>query len=162
MPLTADEIIASLDLHPHPEGGAFRETYRASARIAGRDDRCAATMIYFLLRGGQVSRWHRVTRADEHFLYHGGDAYRLLWVTPEGELHDEPLGLDISSGERPQRTVPAGAWQAASVEPGGAHGWSLVACVVSPGFEFADFEMATDEEICARYPHLVERVRLPK
>ncbi|MDR3707142.1 MAG: cupin domain-containing protein [Capsulimonadaceae bacterium] len=162
MSFTADQVIAELGLIPHPEGGAFRETYRAPESVAGREDHCAATLIYFLLRVGQVSSWHRVLGADEHFLFHGGDPYRLIWIGGDGGLHDQPVGMAIDAGERPQRTVSAGCWQAAYVDAGGAHGWSLVACVVSPGFEFADFEMATDDEILALYPDLDGPVRLPR
>ena len=70
---TAEEIVAALNLAPHPEGGAFRETFRAKEHVAERPDRSVATLIYFLLRAGEVSNWHRVLGSDEHFLYHGGD-----------------------------------------------------------------------------------------
>ncbi len=148
---TADQIIETLKLIPHPEGGAFRETFRAPESVG---DCSAATLIYFLLRAGEISRWHRVLDSPEHFLYQGGDAYLLRYIDLEGKLHNAPVGLDLTAGERPQQAVPAGCWQAGAPREGGPHGWTLVACLVSPGFDFASFELATVEEMAARYPGL--------
>ena len=157
---TADEIVDELGLIAHPEGGWFRETYRAGEQVNVRGGRSAATLIYFLLRRGEVSSWHRVLGSDEHFLYHGGDAYLLRWIDGFGALHEEAVGMDLATGDRPQRTVPAACWQAAVCDSNGAIGWSLAACLVSPGFDFADFEMATDAETMTRFPQHGERLRL--
>jgi len=157
---TAHDIIEALQLVAHPEGGFFRETYRAAEQVDIRGGRNASTLIYFLLRRGEVSSWHRVTGSDEHFLYHGGDSYQLQWIDAAGEMHIDIAGMDLAAGEHPQRTVPAGCWQSAIPDPNGAQGWSLVACLVSPGFDFADFELISDEEIMQLYPDLGERVRL--
>ncbi|HEY3328809.1 MAG TPA: cupin domain-containing protein [Capsulimonadaceae bacterium] len=157
---SADQIIEALELVPHPEGGAFRETFRSAETVDVRGGRSAATLIYFLLRAGDVSAWHRVLGSDEQFLYHGGDAYMLRWIDHDGTFHDEPVGMDIAAGELPRRVVPADCWQAAFPRPSGEHGWSLVGCLVSPGFDFADFEMATEAEVAARFPGLGESVAL--
>lgn len=127
---TAGEIITALDLLPHPEGGHFRETWRGPS---GPDGRSVGTAIYFLLAAGQRSHWHRVD-ATEIWHFHSGDPLRLLIEGTDEVL----LGGSLADGHTPQATVPAGAWQ--SAEPTGA--WTLVSCTVSPGFEFAGFELA--------------------
>jgi predicted cupin superfamily sugar epimerase len=153
---TAESIIAALGLAPHPEGGAYFETYR---HAESRGDRALATAIYFLLRGGQVSEWHRVT-SDELWFFHAGDPLTLKLIGPEGEAQDAGLGLRFAAGERPQVLVPAGYWQAAVPAPEGAHGWTLVSCMVAPGFDFADFEMCDEAAMRQRYPGLGDRLAL--
>jgi predicted cupin superfamily sugar epimerase len=128
---TAAEVVAEHSLAPHPEGGWFRETYRAAARTT---ERPASTAILFLLGAGEHSHWHRVD-ADEHWLFHAGDPLDLRIVVA-GTSRDVVLGN--GPGMSPQAVVPAGAWQAAW--PAGR--WSLVGCVVAPGFDFAGFELA--------------------
>lgn len=134
-PIDADAIIETLGLQPHPEGGHYAETWRGPA---GPDGRSVGTAIHFLLRAGERSHWHRVD-ATEVWLFHTGAPLRLSIAEADG---DEPtvhvLGADLAAGERPQVVVPAGAWQAAAST--GAH--TLVSCTVSPGFEFAGFELA--------------------
>ena len=133
--LGAQGIIRLLDLKPHPEGGHYGETFRAAG--AGR---ASSTAIYYLLQAGETSAWHRVD-ADEHWLWHAG-APLSLTLAPEssGDRVSQTLGANLSAGERPQLTVPAGHWQtAASRGP-----WTLVSCIVAPGFEFSGFELAPD------------------
>lgn len=133
--MTADDIIAALQLSPHPEGGWYRETWRAEAANGIRP---SGTAIYFLLAEGQSSHWHRVD-ADEIWLFHAGDPLELrLSATETGPARAETLGPDLAKGARPQIVVPAHHWQAA--RPLGA--WTLVSCTVSPGFTFDGFEMA--------------------
>ncbi|MEU6035879.1 cupin domain-containing protein [Actinomadura sp. NPDC047616] len=137
-PATAE----ALDLLPHPEGGWFRETWRAAARFTPDGypgERAAATGIYFLLPPGEESVWHTV-RSDELWLWHRGGPLTLL-LGGDGDRPGETpeavaLGPDVIGGQRPQALVPAGTWQAA--RPAGAEE-ALVSCVVSPGFDFADF-----------------------
>jgi predicted cupin superfamily sugar epimerase len=135
--LTADAIIALLGLQPHPEGGHYRETFRdtAGAPEAG-SARAVSTAIYFLLRAGEVSRWHRVDAA-EVWHWHAGAPLQLSVADTTGR-HDLRLGVDLAAGERPQAVVPAHAWQQAQ----SLGDWTLVGCTVAPGFEFAGFEMA--------------------
>ncbi|WP_245974503.1 cupin domain-containing protein [Thermomonospora umbrina] len=141
--LRRPEIAEALGLLPHPEGGWFRETWRAPARFtpAGYPgERASATGIYFLLPPGEESLWHAV-RSDEVWLHHHGDPLVLeLGGTGERPAPVERvvLGPDVLRGERPQALVPAGTWQAA--RPDGTRG-TLVSCVVSPGFDFADFRV---------------------
>ncbi|WP_347942842.1 cupin domain-containing protein [Sphaerisporangium sp. TRM90804] len=134
-------VAEALGLLPHPEGGWFRETWRTSVPLApqGYDGtRQSATGIYFLLQPGERSVWH-VVRSDEVWFWHrGGPLTLLLGGTGErpGEERVVTLGPDVEDGQVPQALVPAGTWQAA--HPAGGEG-VLVSCVVSPGFDFADF-----------------------
>ena len=156
---TATELIEALGLQPHPEGGAFAETYRCSITSQAHAERNLATAIYFVLRAGESSAWHKVA-SDEIFLHQGGDTYLLRRIDATGTLIHEPVGIDIAGGARPQRLVPAGQWQAATVARDGAHGYALVACIVIPGFDYADFTMATLEQVGVMYPLLVGQLDL--
>ena len=133
-PLSADEVVRLLGLAPHPEGGCYRETFRAAAPDGGRG---ASTAIYYLLRGGEISAWHRVD-ADEIWHHYAGAPLELL-LSPDGRQRSAArLGKDLAAGERPQAVVPAGVWQSAR----SLGEWTLVGCTVAPAFEFAGFEMA--------------------
>lgn len=133
--LGANEIIRMLGMKPHPEGGHYAETYRTEG-----DDRAASTAIYYLLQADQISAWHRVD-ADEHWLWHAGGPLVLTLSPADGKgAKAHTLGPDLRSGQRPQVTVPAQHWQTA--ESLGA--WTLVSCIVAPGFEFSGFEMAPE------------------
>jgi hypothetical protein len=134
MALTAAEIIARLDLKPHPEGGHYRETFRDSALDA--HGRSASTAIFFLLARGERSHWHRID-AVEVWHYYAGSALRLQIADGSG-TRSLRLGSDLAAGEAPQITVPTRAWQAAE----SCGDWSLVGCTVAPGFDFAQFELA--------------------
>ncbi len=134
--VTAEEIIAALNLEPHPEGGHFRETFRDDR---GNGERAHSTAIYYLLRAGEVSRWHRVD-ATEVWHWHAGAPLELsqspVGATPTMQV----LGNRITAGERPQIVIPAGVWQSAR----SLGDWTLVGCTVAPGFEFAGFELAPE------------------
>ena len=132
--LSAREIIARLDLKPHPEGGHYRETFRDPQTGAG--ERAASTAIYFLLTRGEKSHWHRVDAA-EVWHYYAGSALTLRIADSNGERTIR-LGCDLAAGELPQAVVPAHAWQAAE----SSGDWTLVGCTVAPGFDFAAFELA--------------------
>ncbi|UJX47432.1 cupin domain-containing protein [Xanthobacter sp. YC-JY1] len=131
--LTAEAVIALLELQPHPEGGFFRETFREKAADGGRG---ASTAIYFLLRAGERSHWHKVD-ASEIWHWHAGAPLKLR-IADAGGKRDVMLGPDLAAGERPQGVVPPFAWQAA--ESLGA--WTLVGCTVAPAFDFSGFELA--------------------
>lgn len=131
----AAALIAALGLEPHPEGGHYRETYRHAPAEGGRG---AVTAIYYLLRAGERSAWHRVTDAVEIWHHHAGAPLRLSVAEAGRETAEFRLGPDVAAGEHPQAVVPAGAWQAA--ESLGA--WTLVGCTVAPAFLFDSFEMA--------------------
>jgi predicted cupin superfamily sugar epimerase len=135
---TAQHIIAQLGLEPHPEGGWFRETWRAESEPGTR---AGGTAIYFLLEAGQRSHWHRVD-ATEIWLWHAGHALTLSIADgADGPVRDIRLGGDVLAGESPQGIVPAGAWQAAVAD----RGWALVGCTVTPGFEFSGFDLAAPD-----------------
>jgi predicted cupin superfamily sugar epimerase len=131
--LTAAEVIARLDLKPHPEGGHYRETFRDSRTNAA--GRAISTAIYFLLARGERSHWHRVD-AVEMWHYYAGSP--LVLRIHDGAMRDIRLGPDLAAGEMPQAIVPAHAWQAAET----SGDWTLVGCTVAPGFEFSGFELA--------------------
>jgi predicted cupin superfamily sugar epimerase len=139
------ELAERLDLAPHPEGGWFRETWRSSHAFTPEGyagPRSAATAIYFLLYPDERSRWH-VVRSDELWLWHSGGPLRLRLggggEVPGAEPTEIRLGPDVAAGEHPQAIIPGGVWQAA--EPAGDQP-VLVSCVVAPGFDFADFQLA--------------------
>jgi predicted cupin superfamily sugar epimerase len=135
---TAAEIVARLELKPHPEGGYYRETFRDKRVDA--NGRSFSTAIYFLLARGERSQWHRIDAA-EVWHYYAGSAL-ILRIAHDGcTQHTVRLGPDISQGERPQAIVPAQAWQTAET----SGDWTLVGCTVAPGFEFASFELAPKE-----------------
>ncbi|MBI1180158.1 MAG: cupin [Alphaproteobacteria bacterium] len=130
----AEEIIARLGLRPHPEGGHYVETHRAAA-----EGRSPVTAIYYLLRAGERSHWHRVD-ATEIWHWYGGAPLMLLISEDAASVSRHLLGNQLDLGQRPQAVIPPGAWQAA--EPQGD--WCLIGCTVAPGFEFAGFEMAPE------------------
>ncbi len=137
-------LIDALGLRPHPEGGWFRETWRAptSVTLPGWDGpRATATGILYVLRAGESSRWHRV-RGDELWLWHRGGPLLLSLGgsgdTPGTEPGTMTLGGQPEHGQLPQLLVPGGHWQCARPV---TEQDVLVSCVVSPGFDFADFEL---------------------
>ena len=135
--LSASEIIALLDMKPHPEGGHYVETYRDPSGPEGRGH---STAIYFLLQAGEVSAWHRVDAA-EHWFWHAGGPLALS-LSEDGEIaRAVRLGPDLRAGQRPQAVVPPNAWQAAE----SLDAWTLVSCVVAPGFLFEHFELAAED-----------------
>src|SRR5882757_4435302 len=107
-PLAAEEVIRILELVPHPEGGFYRETFSDRPQDGGRG---ASTAIYYLLRAGEISSWHRVTDAAEVWHYYAGGALELTLSADGRETSVHRLGADLGAGERPQVTVPAGVWQ---------------------------------------------------
>jgi predicted cupin superfamily sugar epimerase len=132
--LTAADVIARLDLKPHPEGGHYRETFRDSRVDA--NGRSVSTAIYFLLARGERSHWHRID-AVEVWHYYAGDALELQIADDAGK-RTLCLGPDLAAGELPQAIVLPHAWQAAT----SCGDWTLVGCTVAPGFDFIAFELA--------------------
>ena len=131
----ARNLIEALELKPHPEGGWYRETFRAEAPPG---ERSPATAILFLLEAGERSHWHKVD-STELWLFHAGSALRLRTARDDGgPVRTARLGADLLAGEQPQLQVAPGEWQSADAD----RGWALVSCVVSPGFEFAGFTLA--------------------
>ncbi len=138
----AADIIARLELKPHPEGGHYRETFRDPRGDA--DGRSFSTAIYFLLARGERSHWHRID-AVEVWHYYAGSALTLQIADDNGRRAVK-LGPDLAAGEVPQAIVPAQAWQAAEA----TGEWTLVGCTVAPGFDFAKFELAKPDRFPGR------------
>ncbi len=147
--------INNLNLQRHPEGGYFREIFRSDdiipqsalpRRFSG--DRCCMTSIYFLLSKGEVSALHRL-KSDEIWYYHDGSPLT-VYVIDDGTLVQHRIGLDVASGETPQVVIRAGSWFGACLEGEGEY--SLVGCAVAPGFDFADFELASRSSFLEQYP----------
>jgi uncharacterized protein len=163
---TAQELAAQLGLAPHPEGGFFRETYRASGTVTTpRGERAASTAILFLVTAEAPSRLHRLS-SDELWVHQGGlplELVRLSVFGPANVLLGDPAGEGTNGSLAPQALVHAGVWQAARVA-GGPHlpperAWSLSTCVVTPGFDYADFELADREELLELFPDQGELIR---
>jgi uncharacterized protein len=131
---TAADIIARLDLKPHPEGGHYRETFRDGRLDA--HGRSLSTAIYFLLARGERAHWHRID-AVEIWHYYAGSALNLQ-IADDRDKRSVRLGPDLAAGDVPQAVVPAHAWQAAE----STGDWTLMGCTVAPGFDFAKFELA--------------------
>lgn len=132
----AERIITELGLAPHPEGGWFRQTW-----VAEGDGRPAGTCIYFLLKAGERSHWHRVDAAEIWHFYAGTPLILKVAEGAAGPARRHRLGPGVLKGEQPQVLVPVGWWQAADADLG----WALVGCTVSPGFRFEGFELAPPE-----------------
>jgi predicted cupin superfamily sugar epimerase len=150
-----DELVRRLGLVPHPEGGFYKETYRAALTVeTPRGVRSAGTAIYYLLPRGSFAAWHRVT-SDEVWHFYDGHPLELLLVGASGRVETVVLGRDVTKGEQPQVVVHAGVLQAAV--PRGEY--TLVGCTVSPGFDFADWEMPSAESLVKLYPEQAELMR---
>lgn len=151
LPASARVLIDRLDLHPHPEGGWYRETWRSMHRVpTPYGERAAGTAIHFLIGGQVVSRLHRL-RQDEIWFHHDGPGLTLHQIAPEGEHTAHVLAAD----GQPQCVVPAGTWLGAEAPDG----WALVGCACMPGFEFDDLEFATRDGLIAQFPAHAELVR---
>jgi predicted cupin superfamily sugar epimerase len=154
--MNASDWITALELVPHPEGGFYRETYRASETIAlaalpdrFAGERAFSTAIYFLLRSIEVSALHRI-RQDEVWHFYDGSTLTIHVIDPEGGYSAIRLGRRVDLGESLQAVVYAGCWFGASVEVPDAY--ALVGCTVAPGFDFADFELADRDKLLGAYP----------
>jgi hypothetical protein len=179
-------MAATLGLEPHPEGGYYLETYRAAQMLStSRGERPASTAIVFLVTADSASRLHRLAN-DELWVYQGGLPLELVTIAPDGELrrrvlgdtgeavrglddHGGPAGDRLagspeeSPGWLPQALVPAGSWQGARLA-GGSHlpadrAWTLVSCVATPGFDFADFELGDRDALLVSYPQHADLIR---
>jgi hypothetical protein len=168
MKRTAKYWIKQLRLHPHPEGGYYRETYRSPEIIAKADlpkrykgDRSFATAIYFLLRGNQFSAFHRL-KSDEIWHFYNGSPIFIFVIEKDGHLTTAKLGLNAEEGARPQYIIKAGSWFAAALAiqnrqpragpPLAEKSYALIGCTVAPGFDFADFEIADRLKMRRKFP----------
>jgi predicted cupin superfamily sugar epimerase len=160
---TADEIIAQLNLKPHPfEGGFFAETYRAIGTIPmhalGREysgDRVFGTAIYYLLTPTTFSALHLLP-GDEIFHFYLGDPVEMLQLRPNGAGETVILGTDFNQRMRPQVVVPGGVWQGSRLVPGGR--FALLGATMAPGFDYSDYSPGRRAELSAKYPAFEEKI----
>jgi len=148
--------ISKLGLIPHPEGGYYKETFQSEERTSDKElqvtfegQRKLYTSIYFLLTSNDISHFHRL-KSDELWYYHGGSPLTIHIIHENGEYEEIKLGLNLEKGEVPQALVPKHSIFGSSVM--GEDVCSLVGCMVSPGFEFQDFELFTQDELLLKYP----------
>jgi len=158
---TADYFVKNLEMIAHPEGGFYKEIFASAENISDRDlnvefegSRMLWTSIYFLLRDGEVSNFHRL-KSDEMWYYHSGSPLTIYMISPEGELTSEQLGLNIEKGEKPQVLVPKNYIFGSAMNNAG---YALVGCMVSPGFEFKDFELFERNFLLEKYPEYKETI----
>lgn len=152
--MNSKEIIKKLDMTPHPEGGYYKEIYRTD-KIANLIidtkpvNRSFATSIYFLLEGEQFSSFHKL-RSDELWYYHAGSAARVHIIEPDGNYSFKDVGFDLENDVEPQIIIKANCWFASEVLD--KNSYSLVGCMVAPGFDFADFELAERKQLVELFP----------
>lgn len=149
----ARHLIDALGLVPHPEGGYYRETYRAPLHVeVGGKVRSASTAIYFLLGAGDLSALHRIA-SDEVWHFYAGEDLEVLSIDPQGALTRHRVGPDPSTGAVFQCMVPAGCWFGSRLAaPSGPTAFALVGCTVAPGFDFVDFEIGVRSELQQAFP----------
>jgi len=155
--------ISKLELEAHPEGGYFKATYQSNEKITNNElsvqfngQRLLYTSIYFLLESHDVSHFHRL-KSDELWYFHAGSSLTIHVIDEEGIYNEVKLGLDLENGEVPQFLVPKNSIFGSSVME--KETFSLVGCMVSPGFEFEDFELFTQDELLSKYPDHEEIIK---
>lgn len=151
-----DSLVKNLGLEPHPEGGYYKRTFESSEQISDQElavnyngKRKLYTSIYFVLTSDDVSHFHRL-KSDELWYFHGGSSLTIHIIHENGEYEEIRLGLNLNNGEVPQALVPKNAIFGSSVME--KETCSLVGCMVSPGFNFQDFELFTQDELLQKYP----------
>jgi predicted cupin superfamily sugar epimerase len=167
--MTATYYVQRFNMQPHPEGGYFAETYRSAERIPQSalpdrftGERSFGTAIYFLLESHHISALHRIA-SDEIWHFYAGGALEIFVISSTGELTVIRLGNNPEQGEVFQAVVPAGCWFGS--KPSLGTDFSLVGCTVAPGFDFADFEMASQEKLLHEFPQhkeVIEKLSEPK
>lgn len=160
---SVDELIAMLNLKPHPlEGGYFVETYRSEERLPGEvlprhgGPRSVSTAIYYLLKAGAVSELHQLPGDEIYHLYLGGPL-RMLQLWPDGSSRHVILGQDVTRGERPQIVVPGGVWQGSELAEGAP--FVLLGATMAPGFDYVDYRRGRRDDLIARWPEEAEMIR---
>ncbi|MFW5705427.1 MAG: cupin domain-containing protein [Bacteroidota bacterium] len=162
--LTPRQVIEMLGLEPLPEeGGFYRETFRSDLQLSREclpqvytDSRSAYTCIYYLVTPESFSALHRLP-ADEIWHFYLGDPLEQLQLFPGGRGKIILLGQDLENNEHPQVCVPAGVWQGTRLKDGGRY--ALVGTTMAPGFEFADFEAAEEQDILLTYSAMKDEIR---
>ena len=149
----SEQIIKNLKLLPHPEGGYYKEMYRAEQKINldNGKSRNVSTAIFYLLENEDKSRFHRIA-SDELWFFHQGNPLEILSIQ-NGNLIKTVLGNNFEDGELLQAVIPAHTWFASRVK--NSKGYALVSCTVAPGFDFADFELADRDKLINEFPDLI-------
>ena len=163
--MTAQEIIALLNLQPLPkEGGFFRQSYQSAEKIPQnalparyRQDMVFGTAIYFLLTPDSYSAMHRLN-TDEIFHFYLGDPVEMLLLHPNGDGEVFILGSELQAGMRPQKLVSQGVWQGAKLATGGERGFALLGTTMAPGFEWDGFELGRRDALIEQYPDFVNLI----
>ena len=166
--MTVDYLVKTLNLLPHPEGGYYKETYRANLQLAKNalpegfsGDRNIATAIYFLIEKNNFSALHKI-KSDETWHFYYGDALEVIEIDENGILTATAIGKNLEDGEVFQYTVKANNWFGSRVKAGGD--FSLVGCTVAPGFDFNDFELGKKEDLLKLFPNhkkvIIEMTRI--
>jgi len=158
-----DQLILTLQLQPHPEGGFYRETYRCSEKLEPSalsdryvGSRAVSTCIYYMLTRNTFSVMHRVA-SDEIYHFYSGQALEMLLLYPSGKSEVVIVGSDVAAGQMPQFVIPNGVWQGSRVSGGGE--FALVGATVAPGFDFADFEEGSYEQLVGQFPDRADLLR---
>jgi predicted cupin superfamily sugar epimerase len=149
------ELVESLELKPHPEGGFYKETYRSV--LKNEEEQSLMTSIYFLLTSDSPSHFHRI-QSDEHWYFHEGNPLSIHLLTDKG-LETIQLGLDLAKNQTPHTLVEGNTIFGSEIQA--ANGYALVSCVVSPGFDFSTFELFTKEDLLPKFSAhktLIERL----
>lgn len=159
----ANNYIEKLELNPHPEGGYYKSTFQSTESISNSEitstmngKRNLYTSIYFLLTSKNVSHFHRL-KSDELWYYHAGSSLTIHMIKENGDYEEIKLGLNVNEGEIPQALVPKNVIFGSSVMEEDT--FSLVGCMVAPGFDFEDFELFTQKELLADYPDHAKVIR---
>ena len=154
--MTAKEYINALELLPHPEGGYYKEIYRAEGIISQPNlpmryngGRSYSTTIYYLLESHDFSSLHRLA-SDEQWFHIDGSALTIHSISPDGLYTQYHIGKNLENGEAPHAVVPHGCWFGGTLRK--PDSFSLVGCVVAPGFHFDDFELASRNDLQMKYP----------
>ncbi|MDY0083892.1 MAG: cupin domain-containing protein [Ignavibacteriaceae bacterium] len=157
----AKYFIQKLQLKKHPEGGYYREIYRAAEMfyidsVPKALERNAATSIYFLLEGKQVSKFHKL-KSDEQWHFYDGSTVKIYVIDSYGKLNEYLLGADLVKGESFQIVIKKNNWFAAEVI--NKRGYALIGCTVAPGFDFDDFELADSKLMLEKFPHCADIIK---
>ncbi|SIS55887.1 cupin domain-containing protein [Belliella pelovolcani] len=151
-----EELVAQLDLIPHPEGGFYKEFYRANLGVStDSGERSIMTSIYFLLTSENISKFHQI-KSDEMWFYHEGSPLTVHVIDSKGQYEKIKVG-PVGEKNKPQQLVPAGVIFGSTVDENNSY--SLVSCVVAPGFDFEDFRLFEREELLDRFPQHVEIIK---
>lgn len=153
--LTAEQLITSLDLTAHVEGGYFRQTFKADHRppiSTQQGDRVTMTSIYYLLTAESPTGYFHMNRSDIMHYFHAGDPITYYLINQDGSVETHILGPDPTKGHKMQMVVKGGTWKASKIPTTGTYGYGLIGEAVAPGFEYADMQLGERSQLLQQYP----------